>query len=321
MGVLRISQLEDSFVIYFQSDRERINAYTLASTLVAIADAAKAANASLNHGYDVEVVVEAVGPGSFKAKVRAVYSKARNLFSDHKVEAVVLGIIASYIYERTLGADDQVQVQVNTAEVVIVRGNDRIIVPRNVYDATRVVAQQPTFVSAVTRTVESAGGDEHVSGLALVPEMTSQPEVVLSKEQLQKVAMRDPTEEPPARVIEEQCDLQIIKAILERSRRKWEFVWRGIKIAAPILDDEFYAKFFAHRITIAPGDILRVRLSIKQSRDPDTGIYTNASYEVTQVLEHVAGARQMSLGDSSSDAEMTDLPQGQDRDADDDNDD
>jgi hypothetical protein len=50
MGVLRISQLEDSFVIYFQSDRERINAYTLASTLVAIADAAKAANASLrNH--------------------------------------------------------------------------------------------------------------------------------------------------------------------------------------------------------------------------------------------------------------------------------
>src|SRR4051812_43031408 len=100
MGVVRVSQLNDAFVIHFESERERINAYTLASTLVSIADAAKAANATLNFGYDIEVVVEAVGPGSFRATLRAIYKTAKNLFSDQRIQAIIFGIISSYIYDR-----------------------------------------------------------------------------------------------------------------------------------------------------------------------------------------------------------------------------
>jgi hypothetical protein len=66
--------------------------------------------------------------------------------------------------------------------------------------------------------------------------------------------------DPETRVVFEQCDLQIVKAILERSTRKWEFMWRGVKISAPVLDAQFYEQFFAHDITIAPGDELNFRL-------------------------------------------------------------
>lgn len=296
MGVVRVDQLDDAFVIHFQSERERLNAYTLASTLVAIADAAKAANARLNPGYDIEVVVEAVGPGSFRAMIRAVYQKARNLFSDQRVQAVVLSIVASYIYERTLAVDDKIEVTVNTNEVVIVRGDDRVVVPRNVYDATRAVEKDPVFVRSVTRAIETVGEDPEVSGLGFVPDLASPaPDLVLPKNDLQRVAAITPTEEPPSRIITEQCDLQIVKAILEKSRRKWEFAWRGVRIAAPVLDDRFYADFFAHDITIAPGDALKVRLAIKQSRDAKTGIYTNISYEVIEVFEHVPSMKQMPL--------------------------
>jgi hypothetical protein len=306
MGVVRVAQLDDAFVIHFQSERERLNAYTLASTLVAIADAAKAANSALNPGYDIEVLVEAVGPGSFRAKIRAVYTKARNLFSDQRLQSVVLSIVASYIYERTLSVDNKIQVQVNTNEVVIVRGEDRVIVPRNVYDATRVVEKDPVFVRAVARSLEAPAKDQHVTGLGFVREMTSPPpEVVIPKEWMQQVAAIVPTEEPSSRVITEQCDLQIVKAILEKSRRKWEFSWRGVRITAPVLDERFYSDFFAHAITIAPGDALNVRLAIKQARDPNTGIYTNLSYEVIDVFNHIPGIRQMSLDSGSAAGDVT----------------
>lgn len=101
--------------------------------------------------------------------------------------------------------------------------------------------------------------------------------------------------EEPFRTVEEVVNLQIIKAILEESRRKWEFMWRGIKISAPIVSKKFYVEFFAHDITIAPGDVLEVKLLIKQELDTKTGIYANKSYEVADVYKHIPRVRQMNM--------------------------
>lgn len=103
------------------------------------------------------------------------------------------------------------------------------------------------------------------------------------------------TEDPDNRVITEQAELQIVKAILKKSIRRWEFVWRGITISAPVVHERFYKDFFAHEITIAPGDTLRVTLAIKQAKDPETGIYTNIGYEVVEVHGHVPRIRQVPL--------------------------
>ncbi len=45
MAIINVNESRDgdSIVLHFQTDSRRINAYTLASTLVAVADAAKAA--------------------------------------------------------------------------------------------------------------------------------------------------------------------------------------------------------------------------------------------------------------------------------------
>jgi hypothetical protein len=94
----------------------------------------------------------------------------------------------------------------------------------------------------------------------------------------------------------ETTDLEILRAILERSTRRWEFVWNGMKVSAPVTDEHFYDDFFAHRITIAPGDALRVRLRIRQRRSPDLGIFMNSSYEVIEVLSHLPRAGQGDLG-------------------------
>jgi len=165
MRVLEIGQFENSVVIHFDTDDTRINAYTLASTLTALADAAKAANTALYPGSEIEIVVEALGPGSFRAQIRALYSAAKNLFSNQVIAGVVIGVLGNYIYERTLAVDDQVVVEVKTDEVIIQRGQDRVIVPRVVYDATRQVEKNPQFARSMARTFEAVASDQKVEVL------------------------------------------------------------------------------------------------------------------------------------------------------------
>lgn len=295
MATIDIRKIDETLVIHFAADGKRINAYTLASTLVAFADAAKAANAALNSGCEIEVVVEAVGSGSFRARIRAIYKKNKSLLKDQIVAGLVLGVLGNYIYERTLAVDDTVKVEVRTDEVIIQRGDDRVIVPRNVYDATRLAEKNPEFPKAIARALEAVAQDPDIDGFGVVERLDSPaPELVLTRNELQRAALL-PSDNAASRVVPEIVDLQILKAILERSKRKWEFMWRGVKISAPITDERFYIDFFAHDITIAPGDILRVTLHVHQKRDSATGIYKNVKYEVAHVHEHAPRVKQLRM--------------------------
>lgn len=295
MRIVEVAQFENAVVIHFDTDDTRINAYTLASTLMALADAAKAANASLNSGSEIEIVVEALGPGSFRAQIRALYSAARNLFANQLIAGVIIGVIGNYIYERTLSVDDKVVVEIKTDEVIIQRGQDRVIVPRKVYDATRQVEKNPQFVRSMRKTFEAAASDEKVKSIGLVPSMQSgSPPIPIPRSTLVALASGTP-EDPDSRVVTEEAELQIVRAILKKSNRRWEFVWRGVTIAAPVMHEGFYRDFSAHKITIAPGDTLRVTLAIRQSKDPETGIYTNVGYEILEVHEHIPRVRQIPL--------------------------
>jgi hypothetical protein len=295
MQIIDIAQFEDGFVIHLATEDRRINAYTLASMLIGLADAAKAANSTINAGHNIEIVVEALGPGSFRARIRAIYDTAHNLFSNQAVQVIILGIITNFIYERTLAVHQDVRVEIQTDEVVVEHGNERIVIPRKVYDGTRLAETNPQFVGAIGRTMESLSNDQHITGMAFVPHMDSPPpDHVIPKDAFSQIvpSVRD---EGNTRVIEENCDLQIVKAILERNHRKWEFRWRGVKISAPVLDQQFYTEFFAHNIRIAPGDELKVNLLIRQTKDEETGIYANVGYEVVRVFEHIPRVQQTQL--------------------------
>jgi len=297
MKVVDISNFEDSVVLHFETENHKINAYTLASTLVAIADAAKAANSTINAGYSVEITVDAIAAGSFRAKITASYKASKDLFSSHVVAGVIIGVIANYVYERTFSVDDSVNIEIHTDEVIIKRGDEKIIVPRNVYDATREVERNPKFTQAIDKTFQAIGKDKNIGGIGFVKNTEDpKPEVIIPRSAIIS-ACNVAVEEEGVRIITELAELQILKAVLERGRRKWEFMWQGFKISAPITDSTFYTDFFAHNITIAPGDSLDVKLKIKQVKDEDTGIYKNQSYEIVEIYDHHPRLRQARLDD------------------------
>jgi len=295
MKIVEISRIDDSVVLYFDTKQSRINAYSLASILVSIADAAKAANASLNPGHEIEIVVEALSEGSFKAKISASYNTAKNIFSSQIVAGVIIGVISSYIYERTLSVDDSIKVEIHTDEVIIEKGEERLVVPRQIYDSARQVERDPKFLQAIDRTFEAILRDPEIQGFGIIEdERMERPQFILPRAAI-ILAANEVVELDGKREIYEIVELQILRAILERGRKKWQFMWRGVKISAPITSKEFYDDFFSHNITIAPGDSLEVKLVIKQERDNDNGVYINKGYEVVEVYKHNPRLKQANL--------------------------
>ena len=298
MQTIDIRQIENEIVLYFGCQGSRINAYTLASALVSFADAAKAANSQINPGYDVEIVVEALGQGSFKAKIRTVFRSSRNLFSGDSVKGIILAIVASIIYDNTFAPNHDVRVEVNDDSVVIVQGEKQIIVPRQVYEAAKDLKRDPEVKRSVSSFFRSIDEDTSVESVGISNKMDAPPpELQVQRNSIHAAALASEEIVPNSRSVPEQAEVQILKAILERSKRRWEFSWRGIRISAPVTDGNFYTEFFAHRIKIAPGDTLQVKLLIHQVLDPDTGVYTNDDYEIIEVLKHIPRLTQTDLVD------------------------
>jgi len=295
VATIEIPQEIDRFVVYFDTPRHDINAYSLATSLIGLADAIREANAAVNPGYAVEVVVEALGDGSFRAIIRTLFESARNLFSNEAVKAIVYGIIATYIYETALKVDRPVQVIVSDDQVIVESGSERIVVPKTVYEAKRKLEQSERFRTAIGQVVHGASRDESVVGIGLTHDQDSKrPPLYVPRERF-AIFDSNRVQEEGVREVVEFANLEISRAILARGNRKWEFYWRGVKISAPILDTGFFDRFFAHEITIAPGDGLRVVLRIVQRMSQDTGIFVNERYEVVEVLEHVPRMQQAGL--------------------------
>ena len=289
MNVLGVKDQSDRITLRFESVSKDINAYSLASALVGLADAVREANAAINAGYRVEVVVEALSDGSFQATVRTVFTSAKNLFASQAAQAIIFGIISTHIYEKFIKAEDPVKVTVNEELVVIESGKQKIIVPRTVYEAKKQLESNQKFNAAIGQVFAAATSDQRVTGLALLDDPSA-----VSTEKSPPVIPRhkfdlyrpEESEDESVRELVEVATLEISRAILARGSRKWEFYWRGVKIAAPVLDDSFYDRFFAHEITIAPGDVLEVSLKITQERHADTGIFVNVRHEVITVSAH-----------------------------------
>ena len=149
MAELRIAEFESTIVLYFQTPEPRVNAYALAATLVALADSAKAAARTLNSSIEIEIVVESLNSGSFRAKVTAVAREAGLFVKNQAITGIIIGVLASYVYDHTLGKKEPVQVIVKTDEVVVVSGNDRVVVPRS------LLKYPSRYVRIVLRTARS----------------------------------------------------------------------------------------------------------------------------------------------------------------------
>jgi hypothetical protein len=99
MATLRFDDFEnDTIVLHFGGPEGSIDSYTLAEALTGFADMARAISATVDPGTDIELLVEAVGTGSFRTRIRRIKKEYGDLLTIGGT--VFWGIVSNYIYDN-----------------------------------------------------------------------------------------------------------------------------------------------------------------------------------------------------------------------------
>ncbi len=288
VGDIRIANLDgDQIVIHYGGALTSVDAYTFANSLVSFADAVRAINQQINPGQNVEIRVEAVGPGSFRAAIRKLPKGVAGFFT-RGAEAVFWGIVATLIYDLAIDEDRPPAIIVNSDEVIIQHGGDRIIVPREVYERTERVKKDPEVRRNLKKTFDVIEQDPAIENFGLTRSLSDEtPLIQIPRAQFGNISSAPTivTEDQKRRSSNERARLPITKAWLTPGSHKWAFEWNGVPMSARVKDEEFLQRVEAREYLIGAGDALDATIKFEQDFDAATDMWANdvASYVITKV--------------------------------------
>lgn len=290
---------DDGFVLHFGGRAHDVDALTFGNALVSLAEAIREINQEVNPGYSLEIAIEAVGPGSFRARLKTAKRSLRNLFSGTTARDVIVALFATFLWEKVIDPDVPPTIIVNVDAVVIEHGNDRIIVPREAFEQKQKVDRSPAVNRHVARSMEILENDPSVTSLGITKGIGDpEPLMEFPRELFPLIRQNSaPPAEAGRRYQDHDAVLSVHKAVFERSARKWEFVWSGFKISAPILDETFFDRLEARQISLRQGDAFEATLRVHQVFDGLSGTWLNEKYEVIAVGEVVARGPEQSTAE------------------------
>jgi hypothetical protein len=302
MAVIRLDEFhEETIVLHFGGPEGTIDAYTLANALIGFADTAYAINATIDPGQEIEIIVEGTGPGSYRTVIRKLKKGFTGGVLSGIAGTILWNVVSNVIYDATLkGADPKPQITINTTEVIIKHGNDTIIVPRTVHDATENVKKNPAVQKGLRKTFEALEADPHISEFGITNSIGDRrPLLAIPRADFPLVVtpIVDIEEQPQERSRKERARLVILKAWLNHAKRKWSFEWNGVPISAPIADKDFLDQLDRREHLLGSGDALDAELTYKQTLEAELGVYVNDpnSFVVTRVIRSVPRAGQAVL--------------------------
>lgn len=176
---------------------------------------------------------------------------------------------------------------VNYNEVIIEHGPDRIIVPRRDWDLKNSIRNSKAIKSHISTAFGILSEDISVTdfGIAASMDVSVAPVGIIDQTGFREIVKSYGKEDEQIDVpfIDEITKVTVLKIVFERGYRKWQFVWNGIKISAPIVSDAFFDKLASHEYEFAQGDVLDITLRIHRARDEFSGALINSAYEVIEV--------------------------------------
>jgi hypothetical protein len=288
----------DEFVLHFGGRASEVDAFTFSNSLISISEAMQEINRQINPDFRIDIVIDGVGTGSFRAQLKTFSKSVAGLFKHRFTEAIIIGLLTNYIYAK-LNPTTQPTIIVNDDSYIIQSGNDRIILPKECAEAQKRISDHKAIDKHITRTFEVLNEDSSVTDFGFVANIhDSHPVALFRRESFGILSAPVKSEDPDDRhYVDERTPIIILKAIFERGDRRWQFVWNNIRISAPIKDTEFFDKLAAREYEFGQGDILDVTLRIYRTRDEMSGVFINDKYEVTQVHDLKRSAKQAGLFD------------------------
>jgi hypothetical protein len=150
----------DEFVFHFGGKPREVNAFTFANSILAFSEALKEINKQINPEFSLEITIDALGSGSFRTRLKTTARRISGLFRGSAKE-LIIGILAAMIYEKTLG--DGIQIIVTDDSYIVQRGSDRVVLPKEVYEATKNLKAPEIIDNHISRAFESLDDDPSIT--------------------------------------------------------------------------------------------------------------------------------------------------------------
>lgn len=290
MATIDLREFDDEgFVLHFGGHTHEVDALTFGNALVSLAETIRAINHEVNPGYGLEIAIEAVGPGSFRARLKTAKKSLRNLFSGTTARDVVVALFATFLWEKVISPDEPPVITINSDVVIIEHGHDRIIIPKEAFEQKERVDRSPAVNRHVAQSMDILESDPSVTSLGIARGLRDPEPVIEFPRETFPIIRRHsvPPPEEGRRHQDHNTILSVHKAVFERSPRKWEFVWSGFRISAPIVDQTFFDRLESREVSLRQGDAFQAVLRVHQVFDRMSETWMNERYEVLAVGEMV----------------------------------
>lgn len=297
MADMDLQSLADGeFVLHFGGRPREVDAFTFSSSLIAISEAIQEINRQINPDYSIQISIDGVGTGSFRAKLKTTSKSLVGLFKHRYTETIILGVLTTFICNKIWPAD-QIKIIVTDDAYIVQHGSDRVILPKEFAEAQKRISNPKAIDKHVARTFAVLQDDPSVTDFGFANHIHDEkPFAIIPQSDFAKLSeVADDDKDDGREVHEERTKVTVLKAIFERSSRRWQFVWNGIKISAPIKNDIFFDRMASREYEFGQGDILDVTLRITRVRDEMTGVFVNEKYEIMDVHGLEKSLKQSSL--------------------------
>ncbi len=281
-------------MLHFGGRPNEVDAYTFANSILAFSEALREINYQLNPDFKIEIAIDALGSGSFRAKLKTGAIKISGLFSG-SIKELLIGILAALIYDKIF--NNEIKVVIKDDSYIVEHGHDRIIMSKNIYEAKDKLPNPAVVEKHLAEAFEVLKEDSSITEFGITKEIDdTKPILIIPRPIFDRLSERRLSGSgQKQKFVEEHTKVVIIKAVFERSERKWQFVWNGIRISAPIKDQTFFDRLAKREFEFGQGDILDVILGIHKTLDDVSGAYINDKYEIVKVLSHTPGPKQMEM--------------------------
>ncbi|MCV0371462.1 hypothetical protein [Filomicrobium sp.] len=308
---------DNGFALRLDGPPGFISVDTLSESTLGLTKAIKEINKLVNPEYALEVYVGSVSPGSITINLKLKKAAlAIGLLGGVALaplsKDIVVALLSNYLYDKL--TEEPCLVDIRGNRVRIKGDNCDITISKDTYDMKQEVDANVKVADGVKRSIQALKKDHAVESIAVIGDGNKPPTVKIPRHKFDYVEHRLnypfipsprlmetvdrsilPTPPPQTRTIIKRVNLIIIKAVLKRSKRKWQFNWNGLTISAEISDQEFFDSLEKRDIALHQGDGLDAELAIIQRYLQPARVWENTSYAVNRVYAVTLGEHQTKM--------------------------
>jgi hypothetical protein len=215
-----ITDLNDScFVLHYGLDATSIRSDVFIKSLEGISGALQNINDLINPLHDVQFEIEAIAPGSFKVQLKRKFQAATDLAKCNTAKAVLVGLLVNFTYDMI--KDSPPVIVINTNEVIVNYNGEKVVIPREIRNQYEKIKENNDVKKNIRKCFAAVKSAPEIHEFGISRDLTDKkPYICIPNEAFSSISFEAPI---PNRIVESKVEIEILRAILERSRRRWHF--------------------------------------------------------------------------------------------------